>query len=282
MKLAVITDTTAVLSEELKARKDLFVLDIPITIDGQSYVEGKTLSLDDFYDKMASSPDLPKTSQPSLAELDELLTKLSAEGYTHVIGLFLSSGISGFWQNIQFLIEEYSNLTVAFPDSKITSAPLGSMVKSVFAWASQGDDFETILDKTNQQIEGTSAFIMVDDLDHLVKGGRLSNGSALLGNLLSIKPILYFNEEGKIVVFEKVRTEKKAIKRLVDVLEEVTSDRDYEIYIIHSKAEEKAQQFYDLLSEQGHTENLEIVTFDGVIATHLGAGAVAFGFTPII
>lgn len=282
MKLAVITDTTAVLSEELKARKDLFVLDIPITIDGQSYVEGKTLSLDDFYDKMASSPDLPKTSQPSLAELDELLTKLSAEGYTHVIGIFLSSGISGFWQNIQFLIEEYSNLTVAFPDSKITSAPLGSMVKSVFAWSSQGDDFETILDKTNQQIEGTSAFIMVDDLDHLVKGGRLSNGSALLGNLLSIKPILYFNEEGKIVVFEKVRTEKKAIKRLVDVLEEVTSDRDYEIYIIHSKAEEKAQQFYDLLSEQGHTENLEIVTFDGVIATHLGAGAVAFGFTPII
>lgn len=282
MKLAVITDTTAVLSEELKARKDLFVLDIPITIDGQSYVEGKTLSLDDFYDKMSSSPDLPKTSQPSLAELDELLTKLSAEGYTHVIGIFLSSGISGFWQNIQFLIEEYSNLTVAFPDSKITSAPLGSMVKSVFAWSSQGDDFETILDKTNQQIEGTSAFIMVDDLDHLVKGGRLSNGSALLGNLLSIKPILYFNEEGKIVVFEKVRTEKKAIKRLVDVLEEVTSDRDYEIYIIHSKAEEKAQQFYDLLSEQGHTENLEIVTFDGVIATHLGAGAVAFGFTPII
>ncbi len=282
MKLAVITDTTAVLSEELKARKDLFVLDIPITIDGQSYVEGKTLSLDDFYDKMASSPDLPKTSQPSLAELDELLTKLSAEGYTHVIGIFLSSGISGFWQNIQFLIEEYSNLTVVFPDSKTTSAPLGSMVKSVFAWSSQGDDFETILDKTNQQIEGTSAFIMVDDLDHLVKGGRLSNGSALLGNLLSIKPILYFNEEGKIVVFEKVRTEKKAIKRLVDVLEEVTSDRDYEIYIIHSKAEEKAQQFYDLLSEQGHTENLEIVTFDGVIATHLGAGAVAFGFTPII
>lgn len=282
MKLAVITDTTAVLSEELKARKDLFVLDIPITIDGQSYVEGKTLSLDDFYDKMASSPDLPKTSQPSLAELDELLTKLSAEGYTHVIGIFLSSGISGFWQNIQFLIEEYSNLTVAFPDSKITSAPLGSMVKSVFARSSQGDDFETILDKINQQIEGTSAFIMVDDLDHLVKGGRLSNGSALLGNLLSIKPILYFNEEGKIVVFEKVRTEKKAIKRLVDVLEEVTSDRDYEIYIIHSKAEEKAQQFYDLLSEQGHTENLEIVTFDGVIATHLGAGAVAFGFTPII
>lgn len=129
MKLAVITDTTAVLSDDLKAKENLFVLDIPIMIGGVSYVEGKDLSLDDFYKKMAMSPTLPKTSQPSLVKLDEILTQLSSEGYTHVVGLFLSSGISGFWQNIQFLIEDYPELTIAFPDSKITSAPLGSMVK---------------------------------------------------------------------------------------------------------------------------------------------------------
>lgn len=282
MKLAVITDTTAVLSEDLKKNKDLFVLNIPIAIDGVSYIEGENLTLDDFYRKMAASSELPKTSQPSLAELDELLTQLSADGYTHVIGLFLSSGISGFWQNIQFLIDEYPNLSVAFPDSKITSAPLGSMIKHIFKWLAQGNSFADILQKLAIQIEGTSAFIMVDDLNHLVKGGRLSNGSALLGNLLSIKPILHFDDEGKIVVYEKVRTEKKAIKRLVEVLEECTSDRDYEVYIIHSRAEDKAQQFYQLLEKSGRTQNLEIVTFDGVIATHLGAGAVAFGFTPIV
>ena len=74
MKLAVITDTTAVLSDDLKAKENLFVLDIPIMIGGVSYVEGKDLSLDDFYKKMAMSPTLPKTSQPSLVKLDEIFT----------------------------------------------------------------------------------------------------------------------------------------------------------------------------------------------------------------
>ena len=282
MKLAVITDTTAVLSDDLKAKENLFVLDIPIMIGGVSYVEGKDLSLDDFYKKMAMSPTLPKTSQPSLVKLDEILTQLSSEGYTHVVGLFLSSGISGFWQNIQFLIEDYPELTIAFPDSKITSAPLGSMVKNTLNWAEDGLSFEDILAKLQKQIDGTSAFIMVDDLNHLGKGGRLSNGSALIGNLLSIKPILYFNDEGVIEVYEKVRTEKKAIKRLVDVLSDVTKNGEYEVFIIHSRAEEKAQHFYQALAERGQTENLEIVSFDGVIATHLGEGAVAFGFTPIV
>lgn len=282
MKLAVITDTTAVLSDDLKAKENLFVLDIPIMIGGVSYVEGKDLSLDDFYKKMAMSPTLPKTSQPSLVKLDEILTQLSSEGYTHVVGLFLSSVISGFWQNIQFLIEDYPELTIAFPDSKITSAPLGSMVKNTLNWAEDGLSFDDILAKLQKQIDGTSAFIMVDDLNHLVKGGRLSNSSALIGNLLSIKPILYFNDEGVIEVYEKVRTEKKAIKRLVDVLSDVTKNGEYEVFIIHSRAEEKAQHFYQALAERGQTENLEIVSFDGVIATHLGEGAVAFGFTPIV
>lgn len=156
------------------------------------------------------------------------------------------------------------------------------MVRNTLNWAEAGVDFDDILAKLQQQIDGTSAFIMVDDLNHLVKGGRLSNGSALIGNLLSIKPILYFNDEGVIEVFEKVRTEKKAIKRLVDVLSEVTVNGDYEVFIIHSRAEEKAQQFYQTLADRGQAENLKIVTFDGVIATHLGEGAVAFGFTPIV
>ena len=126
---------------------------------------------------------------------------------------FLSSGISGFYQNIQYMLDEYDGLTIAFPDTHITSSPLGFMVESAFEWAEQGDDFAQIQEKLAIQIADNSAFIIVDDLDHLVKGGRLSNGAAILGNLFSIKPILYFNDQGVIEVYEKVRTEKKAIKR---------------------------------------------------------------------
>ena len=282
MKLAVITDSSAFLQAEPLRKEDLFVLDIPVNIDGQEYVEGVNLTAQEFYEKMASASELPKTSQPSIAKLDEILSSLKAKGYTHALGLFLSSGISGFYQNIQYMKDEYEGLTIAFPDTRITSAPLGYMVESVLKWAEQGDGFEAILDKVTEQIENTSAFIMVDDLDHLVKGGRLSNGAAILGNLLSIKPILYFNDQGVIEVYEKVRTEKKATKCLVEIVKEATANGNYQITVIHGNAPQKAADLRQLLIDGGVATDVSIATFGSVIGTHLGEGSIALGYTPII
>lgn len=282
MKLAVITDLSAFLQAETLRKEDLFVLDIPVNIDGQEYVEGVNLTAQEFYEKMARSSELPKTSQPSIAKLDEILSSLKEKGYTYVLGLFLSSGISGFHQNIQYMKDEYEGLTIAFPDTRITSAPLGFMVKSVFQWAEEGDSFESILDKLAEQIENTSAFIMVDDLNHLVKGGRLSNGAAILGNLLSIKPILYFNDRGVIEVYEKVRTEKKAAKRLVEIVKDVTSNGNYQIMVIHGNASQKAADLRQLLLDSGVATDVEIATFGSVIGTHLGEGSIALAYTPIV
>ena len=282
MKLAVITDSSAFLQAETLRKEDLFVLDIPVNIDGQEYVEGVNLTAQEFYEKMASASELPKTSQPSIAKLDEILSSLKNKGYTHALGLFLSSGISGFYQNIQYMKDEFEGLTIAFPDTRITSAPLGYMAESVFKWAEQGDGFESILDKVTEQIENTSAFIMVDDLDHLVKGGRLSNGAAILGNLLSIKPILYFNDQGVIEVYEKVRTEKKATKRLVEIVKESTANGNYQITVIHGNAPQKAADLRQLLIDCGVATDVSIATFGSVIGTHLGEGSIALGYTPII
>lgn len=282
MKLAVITDSSAFLQAETLRKEDLFVLDIPVNIDGQEYVEGVNLTAQEFYEKMASASELPKTSQPSIAKLDEILSSLKDKGYTHALGLFLSSGISGFHQNIQYMKDEYEGLTIAFPDTRITSAPLGFMVESVFRWAEQGEEFTTILDQLENQIQKTSAFIMVDDLDHLVKGGRLSNGAAILGNLLSIKPILYFNDQGVIEVYEKVRTEKKATKRLVEIVKEATANGNYQITVIHGNAPQKAADLRQLLIDGGVATDVSIATFGSVIGTHLGEGSIALGYTPII
>ncbi len=282
MKLAVITDSSAYLSAETLQREDLFVLDIPVNIDGEEYVEGINLTAEEFYQKMAQASELPKTSQPSIAKLDEILTSLKEQGYTHALGLFLSSGISGFYQNIQYMIDEYEGLTIAFPDTLITSAPLGIMVESVFNWRDQGDDFASIQDKLAIQISRTSAFIMVDDLDHLVKGGRLSNGAAILGNLLSIKPILYFNDQGVIEVYEKVRTEKKATKRLIEIIKETTASGQYRIIVIHGNALEKAEELRQHLLDSGVGSDISLATFGSVIGTHLGAGSIALGYIPVI
>ena len=282
MKLAVITDSSAFLQAETLRKEDLFVLDIPVNIDGQEYVEGVNLTAQEFYEKMASASEMPKTSQPSIAKLDEILSLLKDKGYTHALGLFLSSGISGFYQNIQYMKDEYEGLTIAFPDTRITSAPLGYMVESVFRWVEQGEEFTTILDQLENQIQKTSAFIMVDDLDHLVKGGRLSNGAAILGNLLSIKPILYFNDQGVIEVYEKVRTEKKATKRLVEIVKEATANGNYQITVIHGNASQKAADLRQLLLDSGVATDVEIATFGSVIGTHLGEGSIALAYTPIV
>ena len=282
MKLAVITDSSAYLNKEILNREDLFVLDIPVNIDGQEYIEGVNLTAEEFYQKMAQASELPKTSQPSIAKLDEILTSLKEKGYTHVLGLFLSSGISGFYHNIQYMVDDYEGLTIAFPDTLITSAPLGIMVESVFSWRDQGDDFVIIQDKLAIQISHTSAFIMVDDLDHLVKGGRLSNGAALLGNLLSIKPILYFNKHGVIEVYEKVRTEKKATKRLIEIIKETTASGQYRVIVIHGNSPEKAEELRQHLLDSGVGTDISLATFGSVIGTHLGAGSIALGYIPVI
>ena len=282
MKLAVITDSSAYLEEKTLQRENLFILDIPVNIDGEEYVEGVNLTAEEFYQKMAQSAELPKTSQPSIAKLDEILSSLKGQGYTHVLGLFLSSGISGFYQNIQYMLDEYDGLTIAFPDTHITSSPLGFMVESAFEWAEQGDDFAQIQEKLALQIADNSAFIIVDDLDHLVKGGRLSNGAAILGNLLSIKPILYFNDQGVIEVYEKVRTEKKAIKRLVEIIKESTKDGNYRITVIHGNAPQTAAGLRQLLMESGVTAEIPIDTFGSVIGTHLGEGSIALSYTPVV
>ena len=291
MSLAVITDSSVNLPAEIQGHADVYVLDIPVIIEGQPFVEGKNLDVNHFYEQMANSEELLKTSQPNLADLDNLLMELEEEGYTHVIGLFLSSGISGFvhtlhgltdegisgfWANSQFLIEDHAKLKIAFPDTKITAAPMGAMVRNVLHWSAQGMSFENILKKLEEQVDQTTAYILVDDLNHLVKGGRLSNGSAILGNLLSIKPILNFNDEGKIVVFEKVRTEKKAVKRLVALAEE---NREMELSILHTNAPEKAEEFKRQLEVQGISVST-VVSLCAVIATHLGEGALVLGLTP--
>ena len=282
MKLAVITDSSAYLDNKVVENEHLFVLDIPVSIDGVEYIEGKNFSASEFYQKMAASSELPKTSQPSIASLVNILSLVEGQGYTHVIGLFLSSGISGFYQNIQYLKDEFPSLEIAFPDSKITSAPLGMMVEHILNWTKQGLLFEQILNNLEVQIKGIGAFIMVDDLNHLVKGGRLSNGAAILGNLLSIKPILYFNDEGVIEVYEKIRTEKKATKRLVEIVREQTAQGNYQVMIIHGNAREKAELLHKLLVEERITGEIPIETFGSVIGTHLGAGSIALAYIPIV
>lgn len=279
MKFAVITDTSAAIADKYKHYDNLHILDVPITIDGNTYKSGE-ISNEDFYDLMATCEGVPKTSQPSVSDLEEKLKYLKMQGYTHVLGLFLTSGISGFFQNAFYLQDEFSPMVVKIPETFITSSPLGYMVETALKLAQDGKTWEEILLQFDKQEKGDRAFMLVDDLKWLSKSGRLSNGAAVLGTLLNIKPVLTFSSDGKVEVFDKVRTIKKAMARMKKLLIS-EMPKDSKVYVIHARAEEKAKELYDYAKAQGY-EDIEIVTFGSVIATHLGLGSVAYAMSPHI
>ncbi|MGO2637798.1 MAG: DegV family protein, partial [Enterococcus viikkiensis] len=130
---------------------------------------------------------------------------------------------------------------------------------------------DTIRDTTN-------AYIIVDDLDNLVRGGRLTNSAAIIGGLLKIKPILTF-EEGKIVLAEKIRSLKKALQRTEEIIEErrQVNGKDLRIFIIHGNNPELAQEEYEKLREKYPEATIDVGTFGPVIGTHLGDKAIALG-----
>lgn len=278
MKLAIVTDSTAYLNERIRNHKDLFVIPIPVIIDGQPFEEGVDIGYEEFYQKLKSSKDFPKTSQPVLGEVYELYRSIKEQGYDTVISIHLSEGISGFVRTLTAIKEDIEDLQVIPYDSKITSVPMGYMVEKALELNDEGKSLNEVLAAVDKIRETTSAYIIVDDLDNLVRGGRLTNGAAIIGGLLKIKPILTF-EEGKIVLAEKIRSLKKALQRTEEIIEERRREYgdDLRIFVIHGNNPELAQQEYEKLSQKYPKATIDVGTFGPVIGTHLGDKAIALG-----
>lgn len=178
MKLAVVTDSSAVLPEEIQNHPDLSVIPIPVIIDGQSYSEGQDLEADEFYSMLNTSKEFPKTSQPVLGEVLALYENLQKAGYDTIISIHLSAGISGFVGTLEAIKDEFPGLTIVPFDSKITSMPMGNMVKAALDMKDKGASLEEIKTRLAYIRDNVYAYLIVDDLNNLVRGGRLTNGAA--------------------------------------------------------------------------------------------------------
>ncbi|MDT2595793.1 DegV family protein [Enterococcus dongliensis] len=277
MKLAIVTDSTAYLNGRTRNHKDLFVIPIPVIIDDQPFEEGVDIGYEEFYQKLKNSKDFPKTSQPVLGEVYDLYRSIKEQGYDTVISIHLSEGISGFVRTLTAIKADIDGLQVIPYDSKITSVPMGYMVEKALEMSDEGKSLNDILLAIDLIRDTTNAYIIVDDLDNLVRGGRLTNGAAIIGGLLKIKPILTF-DEGKIVLAEKIRSLKKALQRTEEIIEERhKNDQDLRIFVIHGNNPELAQQEYEKLSQKYPEATIDIGTFGPVIGTHLGDKAIALG-----
>lgn len=282
MKIAVVTDSTAFIKEDYRNREDLFIVPVPLIMDDEVYLEGVDIHVDGFYDKLKQSKSFPKTSQPAIGELLELYEKIGHLGYDAAISIHMSSGISGLSLSLQSFAKEIESTDVYPFDSLITSGPMGKMVEIALDMVKEDQMTPKImLNKLSEIREKVEGLIVVDDLNHLVRGGRLKNGAAIIGTLLKIKPILRF-KDGDIVLSEKIRSQKKALKRVEDIaLKEVLSQpEDSTFYVIHCNNLDVAEQVRkDLLKKKSDLEVI-ICDFGPVIGTHLGEKSVAIGVAP--
>lgn len=281
-KIAVLVDSTSYMSDELKENKNLKIVYLSATINNSTRKELIDITLDEYKEYLTDDNNtFPTTSQPSIGEVVATLEKLKEEGYTDVIAIALSSGISGTFSSYSVASLMVPDIVVHSFDSEVSCQAETFYVIKALELIKQGKSSNEIIDALNDMKKYSKAYFVVDDLTHLHRGGRLNGAQALIGNLLQVKPILHF-EDKIIVPYQKIRTYKKAVARILELFDEFYAEnkgKNINVCVIHVEADDRAAE----LKEYFETNYSDIKVTTGVIgpviATHLGLGSVAIGWT---
>lgn len=276
MKTAVVTDSTAYIPKELREKYNIHMIPLNVIFGNEVYREEIDIHSGEFYEEVRTK-ELPTTSQPPIGQFVKLFERLAKE-YDAVISIHLSSGISGTYQGAVTASTMVEGIKVFPFDSEISCMVQGFYAIEAAEWAARGRDAEAIMKRLEEMKKSARAYFMVDDLSHLQRGGRLSSAQAFIGSLLQVKPLLHF--ENKVIVpFEKIRTRKKAMKRMVDLLgEDALQGGNYQAVIIHANREEEAKEWREELSAVYPNVDFMIGYFGAVIGTHLGEGSMGMGW----
>lgn len=276
MKTAIVTDSTAYIPKEVRDKWNIHMIPLNVIFGNEVYQEEVDLDWQQFY-KMVKTTELPTTSQPPIGQFVELFERLSKD-YDAVISIHLSSGISGTYQGAVTASTMVDGIKVFPFNSEISCMVQGFYALEAAEWASRGEEPEKILARLEELKKDARAYFMVDDLSHLQRGGRLSGAAAFIGSFLQVKPLLHFVDK-VIVPFEKIRTRKKALKRIADLLgEDAQLGGRYQAVIIHANREEEANQWKAELEKLYPNVEFTIGYFGAVIGTHLGEGAMGMGW----
>lgn len=277
MKIAVMTDSTAYIPEKIREELNIHMVPLSVVFDDTSYREEIDITTEDFYEKLKNYKELPTTSQPSIGNITEKLEQL-AQDYDAVISVHLSSGISGTYQAVLSAGEMVEGIDLYAYDSEASCVIQAFYVYEAVQLSKENKTPEEIIARLDEMKQSMRAYFMVDDLTNLNRGGRLSNAQAIVGSLLQVKPLLHFVDK-LIVPFEKIRTRKKAVNRLMGMLEaDAEKGKDLKVSFVHANDEEAALALEkDFKEKYPHIET-SISYFGPVIGTHLGEKAIGVGW----
>lgn len=252
----------------------LYILPLRIIIDGKEYIDKKEISLKE----VLSHIDDKKvtTSLPSPKDIEGTFDQIKKDGFTHVICIPISKGLSGTMNIIRQIAEDYEGLTIELIDTKNISMASGYSSLDALHMIEEGKSFEDIVHTINHNLTKRKVFFTVDKLVYLKKGGRIGLVSATVADLLKIKPVITCNDEGIYYTVKKQRGYQKAVNELIhQVVQFVKDSKSYDVSLMNSDSQLDLEVFTSKIKEAlPHIRNFTISNITPALAIHTGPEAL--------
>ncbi len=284
MSYVITTDVTCDLPEEYYQEHQLEVLPLSYILDGETYMRGqKELPPEEFYAKMRAG-SMPTTSQVSPQDARTAFEPILKEG-KDILHIAFSGGLSGSSNSARVaaeeLMEDYPDRKIVVVDSLCASLGEGLLVHKALEKKAEGMDLAQLAAWCEEHKLNVVHSFTVDDLFHLHRGGRVSMVAAVVGTMISLKPVLHVNDEGKLIPLSKVRKRRNSLDALVDAMAEKQGSyagKNDIVFISHGDCLKDAEYVRDRVRERFGVESFLINPIGPVIGTHSGPGTVALFF----
>ena len=283
MSIKIITDSSCDLGINFIEENNIELIPLLLNLDGETIKDdlGKSLGYREFYEKLRAG-SMPSTSQINIYTFEEKFKERLDERY-EIVYIGLSSALCGTVNSANMarnnILEENPNAKIAVVDSISVSMGLGMLIKKACKMIEEGKMIEDIVQWIEENKNKVIHAILVDDLKHLKRGGRVSASTAAVGSILNIKPLLKLNNSGAVEAAEKIKWKKKALKRLASIVKEKAINIENEIlYIMHGDALEEAEYLKETILQELNFKEVKIEYIGTVIGTHGGPGTIAAVF----
>ncbi len=278
------TDSCCDLSAKMAEELGLEVLPLRLELEGKSYrnlLDGSEIAFQEFYGRVRAGA-MPVTSAVNVGEFDAVMRPILEAG-KDILCLCFSSALSTTYQSAVIAAGE---LEEAFPERKVrvVDSLCASMGQGLFVWLcaqekKKGKTLEEVLDFAEGAKANVCHWFTVDDLNHLKRGGRVSAAAALFGTMLSVKPVLHVDDQGRLIPMEKCRGRRASLLALVDHMEKTAVDPErYPVFISHGDCREEAEFVAEEVRRRLGVKEVYINYVGPVIGSHTGAGVVTLFF----
>lgn len=280
--ITIVGDTTSGLPESFAKEHGIPIIPQIINFGAESYFEGRDITYDTFMEKLQVAKELPKTAAPP-PELFAEVFEQHGEGGNPIICVLPSAIVSGTVRSATVglsMAREHGldDLDVRIIDTNLVASPVSTLLRLASQWAEEGADADRIEARIREMSRRCRIYFVVDTLKYLAMGGRIGSAAALLGSVLQVKPVLTMRD-GQVDTFEKVRTHKRAVDRLKQlVIEQIAPGEAGYPSIMHAAANAQAAELRVFLQNKLGVQDIPVQIVPPAVVTHAGPGVLAVGF----